>query len=633
MGRTIASMVVGTDDLLARVQGPLMKRLQQAVAGLSGAGLKARADRALTQDWPVLTATGYLDFARTGTRQTFETRTRTRRDILRDLVLGEVAERKGRYTEAIVDALWSTSEEASWCMPCHLFLQEAGYGLPDPDEPVVDLGVGIAAGLVSMASVLLGDELDGVNPAIGQRMRQQLRERILVPCGAREDFWWMSLTPHPIFKTIRINNWNPWIVSNWLLTAALIETDEAEFRKTVAKIVAVLDRFVAVYGEDGGCPEGPAYWKHAMSGLLQCLEILSPILDQRALQGDERLRNMARFIVDTRIADDYFVNFADSAPRVAVPACLVQRWANLLGDGKLERYARWQAQSQDLSTGTAPERLADMLISGQSLFEAVVSFAVLPQLDGPPAPIDLPRDRWFASLDLLVTRDTADSSQGWMLAAKGGHNDNSHNHNDVGSFAIYRDGLPLLVDAGVGTYTSQTFSAQRYDIWTMRSRYHNVPLIGGMEQPAGRSYEAGHVEHAIDEATASLTARIEGAYPAELGLSHWTRRMTIERRRGVTISDSFAAASPLEASLHLLTAAKVDLAQVGEIHLLPRQLGTGHPSGQGMISYDPDLLVAETEHIELTDPPLMANWGSHLTLIMLRLRRPAARQELTISVR
>ena len=89
MGRTIASMVVNTDDLLARVQGPLRKRLEQAVAGLPGTGLKARADRALTQDWPVLTATGYLDFARTGTRQTFETKTRTRRDILRRCVTGE----------------------------------------------------------------------------------------------------------------------------------------------------------------------------------------------------------------------------------------------------------------------------------------------------------------------------------------------------------------------------------------------------------------------------------------------------------------------------------------------------------------------------------------------------------------
>ncbi|RZA17257.1 MAG: hypothetical protein EOP02_21780, partial [Proteobacteria bacterium] len=487
------------------------------------------------------------------------------------------------------------------------------YGLPDPSEPVVDLGVGIAAGVVAMATFLLGDELDAVNPLIANRMRQQLRKRILAPCDEREDFWWMSTTPHPIFKTIRINNWNPWIVSNWLLTAALIETDETQFGKTVNKIVTVLDRFIAVYGEDGGCPEGPAYWKHAMSGLLQCLEILSPILDQDALRNDERLRNMARFIVDTRIADDYFVNFADSAPRVTVPACLVQRWANLLGDEKLSRYAKWQAQSQNLSTSTEPGRLADILVNGQSIFEAVTSFAVLSQFEGSGGSIDMPRDRWLPSLDLLVTRDTADSIAGWMLAAKGGHNDNSHNHNDVGSFAVYRDGLPLIVDAGVGTYTSQTFSAQRYEIWTMRSRYHNVPLINDTEQPAGRQFEATDVTHHIDDAKASLSARLEAAYPATLGVNQWSRSMVLTRGRGVAISDRFEAKAPINVSLHLLTAARAEIGPNGEIRLVSRQLAPDHSSGSGTVSYDAGQLAAELEMIEITDPPLVANWGNHLT--------------------
>lgn len=625
-------MIASTDNVLARVQNNLRDNLRQAVANLPAAGLVARADSALAQGWPVLTATGFLDFARTGTRQVFEAKSRGRRDILRDLVLGEAAERKGRYLEAIVDALWSTTEEATWCYPSHLFLQQAGYGLPDPDEPVVDLGVGIAAGLVAVATFTLGDELDGINPLIGQRARQQLRDRILVPCRERDDFWWMSLTVHPIFKTMRINNWNPWVTSNWLLTAALIETDEAAFGETVAKVIAVLDRFLAVYGDDGGCPEGPAYWKHAMSGLLQCLEILSPILDREALQSDERLRNMARFIVDTRIDGDYFVNFADSAPRVSVPACLVQRWANLLGDEKLARYAAWQAKSKALSSATEPERIADLLVSGQSLFEAVTSFAVLPQVIDRPATEDLPRERWIPSLELLVARDRADSSAGWMLAAKGGHNDNSHNHNDVGSFAIYRDGRPLIVDAGVGTYTSQTFSAQRYDIWTMRSRYHNVPLIGGQEQPAGRGYAAQAVHPDLSEATAGLTARIDGAYPATLGLKHWTRSVRLERDRGVVISDSYEALAPLEASLHLLTAAEVELDADGRIRLIARRLGAEHSSGTGIVTYDAALLFAETETIPLTDPPMVANWGDHLTLLMLRLRQPAAAQVLSVRV-
>ena len=50
---------------------------------------------------------------------------------------------------------------------------------------------------------------------------------------------------------------------------------------------------------------------------------------------------------------------------------------------------------------------------------------------------------------------------GWTLAAKGGSNAESHNHNDVGSFIAYYDSAPVLVDPSCGTYTKQTFSEGR----------------------------------------------------------------------------------------------------------------------------------------------------------------------------
>ena len=626
VGRSIKSMVKNWEGAGALVREKLCENLAAATAALPSETLVARGDGALQRTWPPLSATAYLDFARTGTRRTFEAALHARRDALRDLVLAECAQRQGRYIDSILDALWSTSEEASWCMPSHLFLQQAGYGLPDIEEPVVDLGVGIASGLLATATALLGDALDAVSPQVTRRIRAELARRILVPCAERDDFWWMSRTPHPIFKTIRINNWNPWICSNWLLAAVLVESDEAQLRRTLERIVDTLDRFLAVYGEDGGCPEGPAYWKHAMSGLLQCLEILSPILDQAALREDERLRNMARFVIDTRIAGDYFVNFADSAPRITLPACLVQRWAELLGDDRLARYAGWLAGEQDLA------RRPSSLVDGQSLFEALANHAVLPRLgQGAPTP-DLPRDVWLPSLEMLVARDRAGSAEGWMLSAKGGHNDNSHNHNDVGSFMVYRDGLPLIVDAGVGTYTEQTFSPQRYDIWTMRSRYHNGPTIAGAVQPPGRLYCASEVRHAVDAETASLSMRLETAYPDGLGLECWERRLTLRRGEGITISDSFRASGATEASVHLLTAAQVEVAADGRLDLLARALGEGRLSGSGSVEFDPELLLPEIETVPIDDPPLQASWGERLTRIVLRLRRPMAEAALAVHI-
>ena len=38
-----------------------------------------------------------------------------------------------------------------------------------------------------------------------------------------------------------------------------------------------------------------------------------------------------------------------------------------------------------------------------------------------------------------------------FVAAKGGFNNESHNHNDVGTFSLYVNTIPVIIDAGVGT--------------------------------------------------------------------------------------------------------------------------------------------------------------------------------------
>ena len=77
----------------------------------------------------------------------------------------------------------------------------------------------------------------------------------------------------------------------------------------------------------------------------------------------------------------------------------------------------------------------------------------------------------------MAARSKDGSAEGLYLAAQGGHNAESHNHNDVGNFIVYADGQPAIIDVGVETYTAKTFSSQRYEIWTMQSAYHNLPSI------------------------------------------------------------------------------------------------------------------------------------------------------------
>lgn len=125
----------------------------------------------------------------------------------------------------------------------------------------------------------------------------------------------------------------------------------------------------------------------------------------------------------------------------------------------------------------------------------------------------------------------------WTLTVKGGHNHESHNHNDVGSYTLYEGDTPVLVDVGIGTYTRFTFQkSTRYTMipWT-RSVTHNLPIVGGVEQKQGDAFRADRFDVAEKRAEVSFA----NAYPGEAGLSSLVRAVTLEED-AVTVTDQFA---------------------------------------------------------------------------------------------
>ena len=118
---------------------------------------------------------------------------------------------------------------------------------------------------------------------------------------------------------------------------------------------------------------------------------------------------------------------------------------------------------------------------------------------------------------------------------KGGHNDESHNHNDVGNIIVFADGKPIFIDAGCGTYTARTFSEDRYTIWSMCSEYHNCPSFNGLGQAAGRKYASR--DELYDEESGRLTLNLKNAYPTECGLKDYHRSAVLENGK-ITVEDS-----------------------------------------------------------------------------------------------
>ena len=96
----------------------------------------AEGERFLGWQWPQLTATGFMEFARTGNRSNFERLSFARRGALATLVIAECVEGEGRFLDDIVNGIWAICEESFWGVPAHNYGPEP---LPDVEEPYVDL--------------------------------------------------------------------------------------------------------------------------------------------------------------------------------------------------------------------------------------------------------------------------------------------------------------------------------------------------------------------------------------------------------------------------------------------------------------------------------------------------------------
>ena len=110
--------------------------------------------------------------------------------------------------------------------------------------------------MLAVAVWLLRDELRAVSPLIEKQVVRCLKERILEPY-LKEHFWWMGDGVSPM------NNWTIWCTQNVLMTAALWEEDEEIRRAILQKAAKSADFFLAEYGDDGCCDEGPQYYRHA----------------------------------------------------------------------------------------------------------------------------------------------------------------------------------------------------------------------------------------------------------------------------------------------------------------------------------------------------------------------------------
>jgi len=577
------------------------------------------AEKYLRTEWPTPKASIFLDYVRDGNRSRFQKISYERRAMLAALVLGECMEGRGRFLDDILNGVWTLCEETYWGVPAHVGAQEVGPGLPDVAEPTVDLFAAETGMLLAWTHYLVGAELGRISPLVTERIQYEVGRRILSVNLERDDFWWMG------FSGRTVNNWNPWICSNWLAAVLLLEEDLGRPAASLHKILRCLDNFLNPYPRDGGCDEGPGYWSRAGGSLYDCLELLHSA-SQGRIDVFERplIREIGRYIYRAHISNRYFINFADAAARLNAEGPLIFRYGIRVIDSTLQGFGSFLAEQQGVGEGRIQGSFGILGRVLPTLFglEDLVSIE--------PA-VPLLRDVWLPELQVMAARSSQGSSRGFYVAAKGGHNDESHNHNDVGNFIVYADGYPALIDVGVETYTAKTFSSRRYEIWTMQSVFHNVPTINGVMQKEGREYRAGDVRYEADDRKAEFELDLHAAYPKEASVKFWRRTITLNRDRNVVVRDRYEleeARFPVR--MALMSWRRPVLSAPGTIRLEnPEEIADAKPVS---IQYDDNVFLVDIEQIPIEDARLRASWGGRVFRIRLTAKEAVLRDVLTLRI-
>ena len=560
------------------------------------------ANETLEKAQPIIAASEYLGYARgtlpAGTRG--DEIMYGRLYDLNVLVLAECMTNTGKYLDAAMDLLWAVCEEFTWCIPAH-----DGSALPDPEKPVVELVSAETGASLAAAWHLLGPAFGELEAGPTEKMvKYEVNRRVLEPYLDR-GWWWLGAE----------GNWNSWINTSVLFAALTLEDDPARLVKIVKRGMESVDKFLGFYGPDGGCDEGATYWVWAGGKLNEYLGMLKAATGGKIdLSGEPLIYNIGDFMCRMQIDGPYVVNFGDANAKRWTYGDFVYDYGKNTGNEALADYGALLMRQ-----GVGPDH--------RSLFSLVRRMEIALEAKGSPGAYPYYRDSWSPDIQVMTAREAAGSAEGLYLAAKGSHNGVPHNHNDVGSFVVYCDGQPVLADAGVASYTKETFSGDRYGIWSMQSAWHNLPMVNGVAQREGREFSAKDVAYEQKGDKDYFSMDIAGAYPREAGIASWRREFVFDRgAKEILLRENFKLSQPSDdIRLHLLTPIEPVL-EPGAIVL-----------GDVRVEYPDALLFANADAMDLTNKA-NGDWGgswdgSIMYRIALRHRGSAARGEVTLRIR
>ncbi len=433
--------------------------------------------------------------------------------------MAEAFEGKGRFIDQLNKELLNICELKSWVYPAH----DGNAQVYDGKRMISDLGSTTEGAKLALSINLFEDKLD---PAVVERVKEEIERRILKPyeIAVKEDpklLWWVRTE----------NNWNA-VCHAGTIVAALNIVESKERR---AFFLAAADYFSETYfmqgfTNDGYCSEGLGYWNYGFGFYLYLVAAAREATgNQLDLFRFSKIGAVIDYAPNQVLTADSYAVFADCS-MTARPNAITVAYASRLAKKGYSEYEK-QALGENYRCGSLQE-------TGTIGLDKEILFG---ETSGTGEKFVAAKRSLFDDAGVAILRpDASTTAPGFVLALKGGHNGELHNHNDVGSYTLAiaplnaknEDVKFVSRDPGGEVYTARTFSSRRYEGELLNSFGHPVPRIAGTLQTTGRSCAGKRIDTVLTDEVDQLKLDVTSAYKDAKELKSATREFRYERPHG-----------------------------------------------------------------------------------------------------
>lgn len=428
-------------------------------------------------------------FETTGARIEYETAYfRKRRKLNTYAIMVLLEPEKEEFRKVLQDIIWSICNEFSWCLPAHLLNSPETssnhlYSLTERSNSTytIDLFSAETAFALSEIYTLTKEYLD---PLIGKRIYEEVYNRTFIPF-LEGSFKWETET----------HNWAA-VCGGSIGSAAIhLIKDSKELALILEKVLPVMDSYLSGFAEDGICMEGYLYWQYGFG----FYSYFADLLNQRSagtinLFMQKKVHQVALFQQRTFLEGDLVMNFSDAPPKAKVLIGMSHFLAKQYEDVIVPERPLYVRYQDDHCSRWAPA-IRELLWYDASL-----------------SPSKWEEGTFISENSQWIISRVQSSAGAFAFAAKGGSNNEPHNHNDIGHFILQANKKILLRDLGSGLYTKDYFNENRYTYLCNSSKGHSVPIINHFYQEEGKDSYARLVNAYSDKKSDLFELDLTNAY-------------------------------------------------------------------------------------------------------------------------